>query len=342
MSMFKQLAKKSGPIGVVIVNWNSWDVLSHCLEMLQAQTFKDFQILVIDNGSSKQAPDGFILNYPNIKFVWNQNNLGFAAANNQAMKLLNDYEWLALLNPDAFPEPDWLENLIDAARGNPDYVMFASRQLIYGNLSLLDGDGDVYHVSGLAWRKNYGKHKDESAHEPREIFSPCAAAALYRRDMFMSVGGFDEDFFCYMEDIDLGFRLRLMGHRCLLVPNAVVHHIGSTISGGRHSDFALYHGHRNLVWTFIKDMPGILVWLLLPLHLLLNLISIIWFTFQGRSGVIWRAKRDALSGLTKMLRKRQNIQKTRVVSIFEILRHMDKRLITTEFVRKDVLMPPSQ
>lgn len=336
MSIFNRPEKMSGRIGVVIVNWNSWGVLSRCLETLKGQTFQDFKVLIIDNGSSKKIPDDFYLHYPDINIIWNQNNLGFAAANNQAMKLLNNFEWVALLNPDAFPEPAWLENLINAANENPNYAMFASRQLMERNVSLLDGDGDVYNISGLAWRKNYGKHKDESAHEPREIFSPCAAAALYRRDIFLSVGGFDEDFFCYMEDIDLGFRLRLMGHRCLLVPSAVVHHIGSTISGGRHSDFALYHGHRNLVWTFIKDMPGILFWLLMPLHLMLNLISILWFTLQGRGGVIWQAKRDALLGLKKMLRKREHIQKTRIVSIFEILRHMDKRLITTEFVRKEI------
>ena len=152
----------------------------------------------------------------------------------------------------------------------------------------------------------------------------------------MSVGGFDEDFFCYVEDIDLGFRLRLMGHRCLLVPGAVVHHIGSTTSGGRHSDFALYHGHRNLVWTFVKDMPGILFWLLLPLHVSLNLISIIWFALQGRGGVLWRAKRDALLGLPKMWRKRQHIQKTRVASICEVLRHLDKRMITKKIGRKEI------
>lgn len=336
MSIFHQPAKRFGSIGVVIVNWNSWSVLSRCLEMLKNQTFQDFKVLVVDNASSNPAPDGLFLHNPNIKFVWNLSNRGFAAANNQAMKLLNDSEWLALLNPDAFPEPDWLERLIDAARENPDYIMFASRQLMAGAPCLLDGDGDVYHISGLAWRESYGKRKYEATCKPREIFSPCAAAALYRRDMFMSAGGFDEDFFCYMEDVDLGFRLRLMGHRCLLVPSAVVHHIGSTISGGRHSDFALYHGHRNLVWTFMKNMPGILFWLLLPLHMSLNLISIIWFTLQGRGGVIWRAKRDALLGLPKMWRKRQRIQKTRVASIGEVLRHMDKRIITTEFVRKEI------
>jgi len=121
--------------------------------------------------------------------------------------------------------------------------------------------------------------------------------------------------------------LRLAGHRCLYVPKSVVHHVGSGTTGGQHSDFAVYHGHRNLVWTFVKNMPGLLFWLLLPLHLVLNLASIIWFTFRGQGRVILRAKRDALLGLPKMWRKRQQIQKSRIASIGDIWQVLDKRMI---------------
>jgi len=312
---------------VIIVNWNSWDILSCCLEKLQQQTFQSFKVLVIDNASDVPAPGGLISRYPNLTLIQNKSNVGFAAANNQAIKLLGDTEWVVFLNPDAFAEPDWLEQLIDAARKNPDYAMFASRQLMEGNQNLLDGDGDFYNISGLVWRAGHGMAVNEAAHVPREIFSPCAAAALYRRDALMSVGGFDEDFFCYVEDVDLGFRLRLMGHRCLLVPNAVVHHIGSATTGVQRSDFSVYHGHRNLVWTFVKDMPGLLFWLLLPLHVMLNLVSIVWFAFRGQGRVILRAKRDALLGLPKMWRKRQQIQKRRIARISDIWRVLDKHLI---------------
>jgi GT2 family glycosyltransferase len=112
------------------------------------------------------------------------------------------------------------------------------------------------------------------------------------------------------------------------VPQSVAHHVGSGTTGGQHSDFALYYGHRNLVWTFVKDMPGFLFWLLLPLHVMLNLLSIIWFTLRGRSGVILRAKCDALLGLPKMWRKRQHIQKTRIAAIGEVWRQLDKLMIT--------------
>lgn len=326
MSIFHQTLKEFGSIGVVIVNWNSWGVLSKCLEKLQSQTFQNFNVLLIDNASDSPAPNGLFSHFPNVKLVQNRSNDGFAAANNQALNLLGDSEWLALLNPDAFPEPDWLEQLIDAARESPDYTMFASRQVMDENRDLLDGDGDTYHISGLVWRKGHGKRKDKAVYEAREAFSPCAAAALYRRDAFMSVGGFDEDFFCYVEDIDLGFRLRLMGHRCLLVPGAVVHHIGSATSGGQQSDFAVYHGHRNLVWAYVKNMPGWLFWMCLPLHVMLNIVTIIWFVAHGQGRVILRAKRDSIKGIQQMWRKRRQIQSKRVASVAEIWRVLDKRM----------------
>jgi len=109
----------------------------------------------------------------------------------------------------------------------------------------------------------------------------------------------------------------------------VVHHVGSGTTGGKHSDFALYHGHRNLVWTFVKDVPGLLFWLLLPLHVTLNLVSIVWFALRGQGRVILKAKRDALFGLPKMWRKRQAIQSTRIATVREIWRVMDKRIIPT-------------
>ena len=160
----------------------------------------------------------------------------------------------------------------------------------------------------------------------REIFSPCAAAAMFRKDALLTASGFDEDFFCYVEDVDLGFRMRLLGHRCWYAPDSVALHVGSAVTG-RHSDFSIYHGHRNLVWTFVKNMPGVLFWLLLPLHVALNLVSILWFVLRGQGALILRAKRDALLGLPKMWRKRQLIQQSRVASVRDIWRVLDKRLL---------------
>jgi GT2 family glycosyltransferase len=170
--------------------------------------------------------------------------------------------------------------------------------------------GDVYHVSGSAWREGYAQRDSEYLAARKEIFAPCAAAALYKRDAIVETGGFDEDFFCYFEDVDLGFRLRLLGHRSMLVPEAVVYHVGGATVGGRHSDFAVFHGQRNLVWAYLKNMPWPYFWLYLPQHLLLNIISVLRFVIKGQGRVVLRAKWGALRGLRKMLGKRRSIQAT--------------------------------
>lgn len=321
-------------VTVVIVNWNGERFLERCLAALMAQTVKPHEIILVDNASSDSSLD-IARRFPSVRLLALERNTGFAQGNNIAIKAASDdSEWIALLNPDAFVEPHWLETLLASAESNPGFDVFGSTLVNAADPMVLDGAGDAYHVSGLVWRMGHGAPVSAAAENEHEIFSPCAAAALYRRSALRAIRGFDENYFCYVEDVDLGFRLRLSGYRCLHVPQSVVHHVGSGTTGGQHSDVAMYHGHRNLVWTFVKDMPGILFWLLLPLHVGLNLVSVSWFVLQGRGGVILRAKRDALLGLAKMWRKRQHIQKTRVASIAEVWQQLDKRLIITKFGRK--------
>ena len=310
---------------VVIVNWNGERFIEHCLTALLAQTVVPHEIILVDNASSDASLD-IVRNFPSVRLLAQKENLGFACGNNLAIKMaVFDSEWIALLNPDAFPEPQWLEALLAAISNYPDFDVFGSKLVNAADPALLDGAGDAYHISGLPWRIGYGKKIGFSlSAQTREVFSPCAAAALYRRSALREVGGFDEDFFCYVEDVDLGFRLRLAGYRCLYVSSSVTHHVGSGTTGGQHSDFALYHGHRNLVWTYVKDMPGILFWTFLPLHLAMNLLVLAVFAWRGQGGVVLRAKRDALMGIPKMWAKRQQVQSKVAVPLLIILRVMKK------------------
>lgn len=313
------------PVTVIIVNWNSGGYLAECLLHLGNQTVQPQAVLVVDNNSTDDSVLGAI-GVAGLTVLRMQENLGFAAANNYAIELCST-EFIALLNPDAFPEPDWLECLLSAAQAYPQVVAFGSRQLCRTDTDLLDGAGDIYHMSGAVWRGRYRQYQEKRDLIARRIFSACAAAALYRRKPVLDVGGFDTDYFCYVEDVDLGFRLRLAGWEARYVPDAVVQHVGAASSGGQHSDFAVYHGHRNLVWTFIKNMPGLLFWILLPLHMLLNLITVIYFCFHGQGAVVVRAKWDAIGGLGAAWRKREAIQTSRVASIFIIWEVIDKRLL---------------
>jgi GT2 family glycosyltransferase len=275
--------------------------------------------------------------FPEVRLIELDQNTGFARGNNLAIEAASvESEWIALINPDAFVEPRWLEELLLAAETNPGFDVFGSKLLNAVDPTLQDGAGDAYHISGLVWRVGHGMPLPVFTENQSEIFSACAAAALYRRSALRQIGGFDEDYFCYVEDVDLGFRLRLAGYRCLYVPESVALHVGSGTTGGQHSDFALYHGHRNLVWTYVKNMPGMMFWLLLPLHILLNWVTIISFVFRGKGKVILRAKRDALLGLPKMWRKRQLIQKNRVASKAGIWQCLDKRLIPTKLSKRKI------
>ena len=292
---------------VILVSWNSGKYLPRCLDSLDKQTFRDFEVVIVDNGSTDGSLDGIAEKYPHLKFRIRElgSNYGFSTANNMGVQIAHG-PWAALLNTDAFPASDWLEVLAQAIARFGDQCVYASRQIQSDLPNLLDGEGDVYHVSGLGWREHYNYPVYEAS-EPFRVFSACGATALFPRADFLAVGGFDEEYFAYHEDVDLGFRLRLRGLDCILIPQAVVHHIGSA-SSGKASDFAVYHGHRNLVWTFFKDMPAPLFWLYLPLHLVMNLVFILYFAAQGRGRVILRAKWHALRGLPSMLRKRKQAQ----------------------------------
>jgi GT2 family glycosyltransferase len=305
-----------------VVNWNSGDMLRKCLDGLAGQTRPPEKVVVADNGSEDGSAEGLEERYPRVDVLRLGRNLGFAAANNRAIALL-ETAWVALLNPDAFPEAGWLDALLRAAAAHPEFSLFASRLVRAGDPTRLDGTGDVYYASGLAARRDHGRTADGRGLSPEEVFAPCAAAALLPVEAFRRHGGFDESYFCYFEDVDLAFRLRLSGHRCLYVPEAVVHHVGSGSAGAR-SAFTLYHGHRNLVWTFFKDMPLGLLLLYLPQHLLLNLVSLGYFAARGQGGTIARAKWDAMRGLPRVLRERRRVQARRTVSA-GALRHVLRR-----------------
>jgi len=314
-------------ISIIIPTWNSVRVLQHCLGCLTEQIFQNFEIIIIDNASSDASIENLDEKYPTSKFQIKKlpTNLGYAVANNMGARLASG-KWIALLNADAFPEPDWLEKLLHAAQENPEYKVFASRQLQANAPELLDGTGDAYHMTGLAWRQEYNQLSQEYGHQKKEVFSACPTAALYSRQAFLNAGGFDEDYFSYFEDVDLGFRLRLRGEKCLYVPEAVVHHVGSA-STGKRSDFSVYYGYRNMIWTFFKDMPSPLFWIFLPLHIGTLMFFVTYLTLRGQGKVIGKAVFDAIRGLPKMIPKRREIQRNKKITSRELLRVMSTGLL---------------
>lgn len=298
---------------ILILFWQSEQYLQRCLQSLQSQIFQDFEVILLNNGASEPPDPEILASFQDfaLKYVHSETNLGFAGGNNLAARSASG-EYLVLLNSDAFPEPDWLEILHQAALKHPGHC-FASRLVQADNPDVLDGEWNVYHASGLAWRKNHKQPTAKSATELRLVMSACAAASAYPRHAFEQVGGFDEDFFAYMEDLDLDMRLQLAGYPFLYLPQATVRHVGSGSTGYR-SDFATYYGQRNLIWAFVKNMPGFLFCLLLPAHIFFNLLYLVAGLFVPSGKALFRAKRDALRGLPAMLKKRRAIQSERKIT----------------------------
>ena len=321
----------SARVSIIVVNYNSGVYLQRCLACLAAQSILPDKILVVDNGSSDGSAsaaermakqDSHLA--PRISFDMVGENLGFAAANNRAVATCES-ELVALLNPDAFPEPGWLAALLAAAHAHPDAAAFGSRQMLDGTPDLLDGVGDVYHISGLSWRAGHGCPLTPADALDREIFSPCAAAALYRRGALNEVGGFDEDFFWYLEDVDLGFRLRLAGYQCRYVSGAVVWHVvGGSVS--TNADFAAYYGQRNLVFCFFKNMPALLFLGFLPAHLSQTIVASAIYATRGQFPTLLKAKWHALTALPHCWQKRRKVQSQRRVSTAAVWRMLDKSL----------------
>lgn len=298
---------------IIVVTYNSARWFTRQRAALEAQTTKDWRLVIVDNASAadqRPKPSDF----PSAEIVQSEVNLGFAAANNMVAHEA-DTPFLVLLNPDAFPEPDWMAQLLALAERYPDVAAIGSTQRA-DMPGVLDGTGDVLHASGLAFRSNHGKRAAVPA--LGETFSACAAAMLIRREAFERAGGFDERYSSYFEDVDLGFRLRLAGGRILQSPDAIVTHVGGGAGGGTAQ--AHFLGARNRVWTFVKCMPAPLFWPLLPLHVLACAAAATASLFAGRGLAAWRGTFAGFSSMGAIWPSRRAIQSARVASTLDIAR----------------------
>ena len=312
-------AHSSAPpaVSIVIVNWNAKELTARCLASLRAQTFRDFEVVVVDNGSSDGSAEALRQEFPEVELIALRENRGFAGGSNAGIRRAHG-RYIALLNNDAEADPRWLEELIKAAEAHPEMSFFASKMVLYDCRERLDSAGDYYSIAGTAGKRGHlDRANRRKYNHTKEVFGACGGAALYRRELLEDVGLFDEDFFLAHEDTDLNFRAQLRGYRCLYVPTAVVYHrLSATIRP--MSERYVYYGHRNLEYVYVKNMPGLLLGLTLPLHIVDELLSFGFFLLQGQGGAFLRAKWDVLRVLPKLIRKRREIQRTRQVGLLRI------------------------
>ena len=240
---------------VVIPNWNGAGYLSRCLESLERQTFRGFEVIVVDNGSRDESVQLVQERFPWASVLSLKDNRGFAGAANAGLAKARG-EVLVLLNNDTEAEPQWLESLLDALLSEPDCGMAASRVRLLGRRSALHSAGDLYGKDGLPRNRGVWE-EDKGQYNKRDyVFGPCGAAAAYRRTLFADIGWFDERFFMYLEDVDIAWRAQLAGARCVYEPNAIVYHQLSATGGG---PLASYYTGRNTLAVLVKNMPSPLI-----------------------------------------------------------------------------------
>lgn len=324
-------------VSIIIVNWNGVHHLPECLQSLADQTYRNLEIIVVDNASTDGSAELIMTCYPMVRLVRLATNTGFATGNNKGFELANG-AYIVILNNDTRAEPDWLARMVEVAEENPAVGMVGCRTCAYDNRDIIDTIGGRICWDGMS----RGAYRLQSfaklgMNTVEEGLYPSGCAALYKRAMLDETGFFDDDFFAYAEDTDLGLRGQLAGWKTLIATDAVVHHKYSG-TGGVFSPFKLYLVERNHYWVAIKNFP-------LPLLILLPFWSCVRYVLQffvvitGRgSGAEFRssaspaecllaltkATRDALAGLPRQWQKRSNIYKTKKISSFEMM-HLIKR-----------------
>jgi len=243
-----------GPeISVVIVNYNGVRLLTDCLDSLRLQTFRDFEVIFVDNASSDESVVFVTDNYPEVKVIVNSENLGYGGGNNTGI-ISSKGKYVALLNNDTRVDARWLDRLHAAAEKDRAIGMCASKILNYYHPEIIDNTGLLIYRDGIArGRGRLEKDAGQYALE-EEVFFPSGCAGLYRREMLDEIGLFDEDFFLYVDDVDIGLRARMAGWKCLYVPDAVVYHKYSATTEP-YSPLKAYLVERNRIWVVIKCFP---------------------------------------------------------------------------------------
>jgi GT2 family glycosyltransferase len=315
-------------VAVIIPNWNGKKWLEICLNSLFKQTYHAFEIVVVDNGSTDDSISYIDQHFPQVKVVALRNNKGFAAAINAGVRSVKT-DYVAFLNNDTKADPDWLNELMACAQRNPEIASFCSKLLNYDDRKKIDGVGiqinEVGQARSIGWEeKDVGQFEKE-----RLIFGATGGAALFKREIFLKVGGFDEHYFMYSEEVDWAFRAQFLGYRSLYSPKAIIYHKHKATSGKRQ-DMLEYWQFKNMYMTIIKNFPtSILLSKWRWLKILLVYFNTIWYQF--RSGFFWQpfaVTFSLLVNLPYLIKERVRIQKTKKIADHYLEQYLISKPVT--------------
>jgi GT2 family glycosyltransferase len=304
-------------VTTIVVNWNGQAYLEKCLASLRAQRYQPHEIIMVDNGSIDGSIDLVETHFPEVRLIRLSHNLGFAGANNLAIRESSG-AYVAVLNNDAYAEPDWLSRMVSAAESDPGIGSIACKLLFANPANVINSAGLVMDWAGFTWDWRGGQLDDPSETQIEECLGASGAAALYRRAMLDDIGLYDEDFFAYAEDADLNWRAQKAGWRCVYVPAARAYHVASaTLGEGSRSK--TYLQGRNKVWLLAKNLPTGRYLLYVPLMIAYDLLADVWGLFKRRDVGAIAGRGAGLRGLRRMLRKRR-LMVNRSVAYLELIK----------------------
>lgn len=240
-------------VTIIIPNYNGYRFMEPCLSSLKKQTFKDFRTLIVDNASADGSVEYVREHYPEIELITLDKNYGFSRAVNIGIRHSRT-PYVILLNNDTAVDPYYIEEMVKAIEQSPRIFSVSSKMIQTYHPELIDSAGDLYTLTGWGVCRGVGRPISNYS-QSDEVFSACAGAAIYRRQVFKKIGLFDEKHFAYLEDIDVGYRAKIFGYRNMYCPTALVYHVGSGTSGSKYNSFKVKLSARNNVYLNYKNMP---------------------------------------------------------------------------------------
>ncbi len=291
-------------VDIVIPTWNGWELLEPCLRSISRQSFPNLTVIVVDNGSSDDTVDLLARHYPEVRVVSFAENRGFSPAVNSGIRAGNN-PWVLLLNNDTELAPDCVQHLVETAEQQPEFSFFVPKMLSFHDRSVLDGAGDGYLRGGAGYRLGTMEHDSEHYSRPGPVFGACAGAVLYQRQLFARVGLFDEDFFAYLEDVDLNLRINRAGLRGWYVPRARVYHVGSATTGSRINPTTVRLSTRNSFFVLLKHYSLSLSLRLLPVILVYQCCWLLFAVKKGQFRAWCQGTAEVFGFFSKMRRKHQ-------------------------------------
>jgi GT2 family glycosyltransferase len=298
-------------ISVLLVNWNGRNMLADCLGALRRQTFRDFETILVDNGSTDDSPAYIQTEFPEVRLIALRENGGFTGGNIAAYEHAQG-QLIVLLNNDTEADPHWLEEIHKASLLFPNAGTFASKMMYFNDRGRIENCGFSLGVAGTTVDLGRDELDGPKWTETRAIFGGCGGAVAYRRSMLDDIGFLDPDFFIYYEDVDLSFRAQLRGYGCIYVPNAIVFHRYSSTMGKRPAR-QIFYAQRNIEFVYLKNMPSGLVFRFFLQRLMYELGAAVYFCRQGGTFPFIRAKWEAIKHLPVLVRKRRQVQKSKTV-----------------------------